>query len=242
MAKRARAVSLEEHPLLLHISVYTRRGIALTRKTRGLAQNGIVINGAHDTPTTDDMDGELVLAQRLEITSHHTLDEFVQEVVCRNAEIPEEVPEEGLSADPNRTGHWTGASDAGQATVYPKYTGAMLETDLCLLVEGQLYGKHDPQAETSYIRALLETPGSGLPESTSVGGTLLTRFADLPAVAFRQPYWMLHTGDCEHIWTLDWARYVSFFCSCSYTVHSRRQNRMLSSPEQPISNAGCRPR
>lgn len=194
------------------MSIYTRRGIALTRKTRGIANNGFALSGSFDTPTADDMDGDLVLAQCIELTSRHSLADFVGEVVCRNTEIPEAegLPVSVQENQPNFSGHWTGANDAGHDTVYPKYTGARLETDTCLLLERQLFAKADVQAEDSYARALLEEDDSVLPPSTSFGGNFSVRLCDLPPVAFQQPDWMLHAGDCEHLWTFDWARYVFF--------------------------------
>ncbi|WFD00785.1 hypothetical protein MYAM1_003537 [Malassezia yamatoensis] len=199
----------QDHLLILQISVYTRRRMALTRKSRTSTSTQFGQDfESNYIPQLEGLDGELTLSQRVQLTNQHTLADFVQEMVCRNAEVPERA-DKNTNWDLSNTyqyGHWTGANDGGQQTDYPLYTGAMLETDLCLLIEQELYGKLDRGAEDSYVRALLADDNSGLPLSTRYGGTLDTQFRDLPAISFQQPYYLLHVGDCEHLWTLDWAR------------------------------------
>lgn len=187
-------------PLLIHFSLYTRRSLALTRKTRGSSASDLL----HDTPSIDDMDGEFVLAQQWECTSEHTLADLADHLVCRNREIPE-------STAPSTTfpgayhGHW--AASPPHQPEYPTYTGARLDTDTCMLVEGRLYGRKDCTDDASYVRALLDAESLG--DAVYGGQMHTTRFAELLTVAFRQPYWMLHCGDCEHVWVMEYARYVA---------------------------------
>lgn len=212
MSQPVGPVPTDGMPALLQVSVYARRAVALTRKTRGLGSSTGTPNGVFDTPTTDEMDGEVVLSQRIHITTRHTLADLVDEMMCRNAEIPErEHWREAMQTDaPGIAGHWTGAHDAGHGTVYPRYTGRRLETDVAVLIENQLYARLDPESDDSYVRALLSTPDAGLPSCAMYGGSLTTRLDALPPTAFAQPYWLLHGGDCEHLWTIDWARYVAY--------------------------------
>ncbi|WFD44846.1 hypothetical protein MPSI1_003517 [Malassezia psittaci] len=194
--------------LILQISVYTRRRTALTRKSRSSTSTGFGQDFESEyIPHSEGLDGELTLSQRIQLTSQHTLADFAQEFICRNAEIPERADKDNNldASSTNQYGNWTGANDTGQHADYPLYTGSMLETDLCLLIEQELYGKLDRGAEDSYVRALLADDTSGLPLSTRYGGTLDTQFRDLPTISFQQPYYLLHVGDCEHLWTLDWA-------------------------------------
>lgn len=220
MNKGVASLTAEARPLIVQVSVYSRRGVALTRKTRGLAGPNSTMNGTYETPTTDDMDGELVLAQRLEITCEHTLEDLVREIVCRNGDIPERVDEGGRESLAHGS-NWTGAHDQGSKEQYPKFTGGMLQTDACLLLEGMLYGMQPVESETSYARTLLESSATGI--QATYGGTMrATRLRDLTRVAFHQPYWILHAGDCEHLWTMDWARYVFLLIQSPCTVRARR--------------------
>lgn len=209
LSQPIRPVPTDGTPALLQISVYARRAVALTRKMRSRVG---VASGTFETPTTDEMDGEIILAQRIHLTTRHTLADLVDEMMCRNAEIPEREGWRGTMHNdaPGLAGHWTGPHDAGQGTAYPRYTGRRLETDVAVLLENQLYARLDPESDDSYVRALLGTSDSGLPSCTMYGGPLTTRLDALPPTAFAQPYWLLHGGDCEHLWTIDWAQYVAF--------------------------------
>ena len=55
---------------VLQVSVYSRRHVPLTRRTRGL--DGWMPDMMFDSPMLSNMDGELVLTQQLECLSEHT--------------------------------------------------------------------------------------------------------------------------------------------------------------------------
>ncbi|PKI83553.1 hypothetical protein MVES_002470 [Malassezia vespertilionis] len=203
--------------MVVQISVYSRRHVALTRKTRGLSS---VMPDTLGQPLTDDIDDGLVLSQKIECSTDQTLEALANAIVCRNREIPERVGWEGDveaikqgDAPIQIQGHWTGAheiSSIGATIQYPLYTGAMLQTDTCMLLDGFLYGKLDPALHGSYVRALLDKQDAGVhlfPYPVVYGNTLSNvRIRDLPHIVFGQPHWMLHMGDCEHIFTMDWVR------------------------------------
>ena len=192
--------------LLYEIAVYSRRHLALTRKTRGLDR--AQVNSDYETPTIDDMDGDFVLAQRLEVTSQHSLAHVVDEIVCRNSDVPECTP----ACDDNQYSmHWTGANDAGSKLqpMYPQFTGKALCTDKCVLVGGRLYAALDQHDTNSYARALLNQEHD--PDSVLAGvvfGAKLDAIslAQLPQLACGEPCWLLPMGDCEHFWQVERVR------------------------------------
>jgi len=194
---------------VLQVSVYSRRHVPLTRRTRGL--DGWMPDMMFDSPMLSNMDGELVLTQQLECLSEHTLDDLVHEIVCRNDELPYACRE---SSDCPT--HWTSANDAGPSVQpkYPKYHASPLPTDVCVMMDNKLYGRLDPSLDPSqsYVHAILEhTHPSASPLAKAVysGKTLSsTRLTQLRSLTLHQPNWLLHVGDCEHIWCIDGIRYV----------------------------------
>lgn len=194
---------------VLEVSVYSRRHVPLTRRTRGL--DGSVQDTSYETPTLGDMDGELVLSQKLECTSAHTLDDLVQEIVCRNGDLPHADYDDAHPCP----SHWTSAHYAGHnvPASYPRYKEGVLSTDVSVLIDGRLYGRCDPikDPDNSYVHALLQHkfhPASPLAKA-EYGGTLQnTRISQLRTLSVHQPHWLLHIGDCEHVWTIDQIRYV----------------------------------
>lgn len=168
--------------------------------------------------TLQDMDSELVLAQKLECTTEHTLQDLYDEIVCCSREVP--APAEPLLHDKAYRVHWTGPNDAGALarTEYPQFSGESLDSDVCVMVDSCLYGKHPPSHPSSYVTSLLQhnfTADSPLHGATYGGSTLEeTKLGNLPRLCVRQPYWLMHVGDCEHIWLIENARYVNVPYSC----------------------------
>lgn len=195
--------------------MYMRRHLPITRRMRGL--DGADTDRLPITPSLCDIDGDLELVQRVECSSEHTLKDLTDEFICRNADIPKET--EGNSASSASVTHWTGADDTGftEATSYTKYSPDPLVTDTCVMIDNCIYGCVEPcDADSkcpSYVEALLShtfVPGSPLGH-IKYGGTTLecTKLSSLSNLSLHQPYWLLHVGDCEHIWTIDAIRYVS---------------------------------
>ena len=208
---------------VLQVSVYSRRHVPLTRRTRGL--DGWMPDMMFDSPMLSNMDGELVLTQQLECLSEHTLDDLVHEIVCRNGELPYACRDSSDCAS-----HWTSANDAGPSVQpkYPKYHASPLPTDVCVMMDDKLYGRLDPSLDPSqsYVHAILEhTHPSTSPLAKAVysGKTLSsTRLTQLRSLTLHQPNWLLHVGDCEHIWCIDGIRYVKEACLNSHViVHDR---------------------
>lgn len=199
---------------LLEISVYMRRHLPLTRRTRGL--DGSETDQLHITPTVADIDGDVELVQRIECSSEHTLQDLVDEFVCRNADIPEAIDLHPASC--GSMTHWTSADDAGctESASYTKYSSHPLVTDTCILINGSLYGSVASSSTNagmaSYVTALLShsfPSDSPLHHAKDGGATLASvTFSSLSQLALHQPYWMLHVGDCEHVWIIDAIRYV----------------------------------
>ncbi|WFD36455.1 hypothetical protein MCUN1_003334 [Malassezia cuniculi] len=199
---------------VLHISVYSRRHNTLTRH-------------AMDTEAQP-IDGEFVLTQRIEATVSNTLAEFVSEITCRNANLPERTGwRDDTQPEPVQL-LWTGSEERLHETrpTYPAYTGAMLETDVCVMIGSKLYGRLPTNHEESYVRALLEH-GRNVPSSpfSSVeeGGTLDVPFRQVAQqLQFGAHNWLLHVGDCEHRWTIDWVRDRAGDMAFPRTTHLKR--------------------
>lgn len=186
---------------VLHISVYSRRHNTLTRHS--------VEDGGQP------LDGDFVLTQCIEVAMSNTLADLVAEISCRNKDVPERcgwreefASGEAPSAAPELWTTAEGTSDTANP-IYPSFTGAMLDTDVCVMVQNTLYGKLPTCSSESYVRALIEhgqseeSPFHGV----AAGGTLDTvSLGDLGQAVFAQPNWLLHMGDCEHRWTIDWIR------------------------------------
>lgn len=211
---QAQSIPSSSHIFILEISIYMRRHLPITRRMRGL--DGSETDQLHNTPSVFDIDGDLELVQKLECSSDQTLKELTDEFACRNADIPE-----AIDHNPNACGsvtHWTSADDAGftGSTSYTKYTPNPLATDKCILIDGCLYGTVEPSETTpgvpSYVKALLShtfPSDSPLCHVKYGGATLETvRLSSLSNLALHRPYWLLHVGDCEHIWTIDAIRCV----------------------------------
>lgn len=203
------SLSAEEPALVLQISVYSRRHVPLSRRTRGL--DGSVPEPSHDTPAFHDMDGELVHAQTVECTSAHTLEDLVQEMACRHCDLPH-----ARYAQPQACPrHWTGAEDAGQNNdLYPGFDANPLQTDVCVMIDDKLFSRVDPTKDpnNSYVHALQQAAPSMTTflQHAKYGGTLQnTRIFELECLAVHQPYWLLHVGDCEHLWTVDHMRLLA---------------------------------
>jgi len=198
---------------ILEISVYMRRHLPITRRMRGL--DGSEADQFHITPTVYDIDGDIELVQKLECSSEHTLKELTDEFVCRNADIPEAVDYKPNSCVP--VTHWTSSDDAGFTglTSYTKYSPNPLATDKCVLIDDCLYGLVDPESNaglSSYVKALLSHtfPSRSSLSHVKYGGATLdsVKLSSLNNLALHQPYWLLHVGDCEHLWTIDAIRCV----------------------------------
>ena len=96
------------------------------------------------------------------------------------------------------------------------------------MMDDKLYGRLDPSLDPSqsYVHAILEhTHPSTSPLAKAVysGKTLSsTRLTQLRSLTLHQPNWLLHVGDCEHIWCIDGIRYVKEACLNSHViVHDR---------------------
>lgn len=203
------AVSPKDPTLVLQISVYSRRHVPLSRRSRGL--DGSSPDFSHDTPASHDIDGELVHAQTIECTSAHTLESLVSEMVCRHCDLPH-----ARYAQPQACPrHWTGAEDAGQDNgIYPGFDAFPLQTDVCVMIDDKLYSRMDPakDPDTSYVRALQQAAPSMMTflRHAKFGGTLQnTRISELECLTVHRPYWLLHVGDCEHFWTVDHMRLMT---------------------------------
>ena len=179
---------------ILHISVYSRRHFTLTRHAADAQEQPI--------------DGDFVLTQRIEAAATNTLGEFVSEISCRNSEIPAQCTDR----DTEVQSLWTSAEESSSLVdpTFPAFSGAALETDTCVLVERTLYGRLPYDDPGSYVRALIDHGQmAGLPAfCDTVEGPALDRvtLGELAAASFGEKYWLLHVGDCEHWWTIDWAR------------------------------------
>lgn len=200
----------KQSDMVVQVSVYSRQHLNLTRKTRFGAD---VKDTQYDAPNAHELDGDFVHTQTVECTLDTTLDEFAREVVCRNAEMPERTDDADMQNLLRM--HWTGMEDEGIGTdaTYPQYTGAQLQTDVCVLVGNQLYGRLDPatRPDESYVQALLQSaPALSLPPGTHSAGRTLgtTRFYELTDASLGTYNWLLHMGDCEHFWCIDWTRCV----------------------------------
>ena len=213
MSHREAAIPISPHDpnLVIEISVYTKRHAPITRKTPNL--DGTVRSTGMGDSSHCDVD--YTLAPKIECTAQHTLQHLMDEIVCHNKHIP-------ASADQPSTkqkSHWTGANDAGvdAETSYPRFLNRSLVTDVCVVVNGTMYGQFDPSSRPSesYMRAFQqhtfsnESPFSQFNYAASLLSQ--TRFCELPDLMFHQPDWILHSGDCEHIWKINKIRYV-FVC------------------------------
>ncbi|WFD32074.1 hypothetical protein MSPP1_003116 [Malassezia sp. CBS 17886] len=186
-------------PLVLHISVYSRDALRFTRKTRSLGSESI--DPMKETSDMGDLDGSITLTQTIECLSHQTLADMAHEIMCVNRDVPERVDW--------KCEHDGAPSDKG-GSGYPTYCGTMLETDTCVQLAGELYGNEDPllTPDSSYIRALESLASASSGRDITMAGRSLraTRFTDLFCLEFGAAHWLLHMGDCEHLWSIDWAR------------------------------------
>lgn len=217
-----RAVPAGTHPQIdVHISVYSRRHITLTRKMHHGEE-------APESASNDELDYGLCLSQKIECAIDTTLDSLARGIVCRSDDTPECMAPAGHL----QNSHWTDMEDAGVNThpVYPQFTGMAVPTDVCMMIDHQLYGRYRADSELSYVRALsgLRNTGSALSNARHSTKTLSeVSFADLGCLRFGQPNWLLHMGDCEHVWIVDRVSYVKL---AGTRAHPRRNPTPTGSP------------
>lgn len=177
---------------ILHISVYSRRHNTLTRHTA-------------DSDEQHSIDGSFVLTQRIEAAATNSLGDLAKEISCRNSEIPARCDAHASEIQPL----WTAAEEISDLLnpAYPAFTGGVLETDTCMMVKRTLHGKLPYDEPGSYVHALVEygrsareSPFHGATEGAALDQVSLGELS----ASLEEPNWLLHVGDCEHRWTVDW--------------------------------------